>query len=70
VSIANLVNQTSRARSKLEQSGDRNHSEALNSLGLKIQREPPRKVTLTVGSRELQRIVATDVVEDLVATGQ
>jgi hypothetical protein len=54
MSIANLVNQTSHARSKLAQSGDRDHSEALDSLCLKIQREPPRKVTLTVGSRWLQ----------------
>jgi hypothetical protein len=34
---------------------------------LKIQREPLRKVTLAVGSRELQRIVSTDV-DDWVAT--
>lgn len=34
---------------------------------LKIQREPARKVTLAIDSRELQRIVSTNV-DDWVAT--
>jgi hypothetical protein len=57
MSIANLVKHTSRNRSKSNQSEDRNHSEALANLDLKIQREPAREITLAIGSRELHRIV-------------
>ena len=57
MSIANLVNHTSRTRAKLAQSEDRNHSEVSANLELKLQREHAREITLAIGSRELHRIV-------------
>ena len=67
-SIANQVSHTSRNSIRLVRSLGRNRSETTASLMLKIQREPSRKMTLAIGSRELQRIVSTNV-DDSVATG-
>jgi hypothetical protein len=57
MSIANLVKHTSRTRSESNESENRNHSEVLAHLDLKIQREPAREITLAIGSRELHRTV-------------